>query len=667
MGVQHCAGTRNKDIGSKEIINLPEGGTTGKHMQAYDDDIYCPTWLKSYRPQGEAETGGLSKKSHSIRRNKSVKRGIDLSHSWDKPEIRLAKKKDSPIKESFFQNSNETHFQKALEELVSSEKEYCLYLELSQSIFRHLIDQTEEYKNILSDEEKILFFHDLKVILDASKRFMAEFTDEMVRTSSFADKTSLDKFKNQANSENLFKNYNIVQLIRSCDVSQLNIGLVLQHLFDSTEYRVSILSCFAKYSLRMTTWRRKVSRGGLITEKWLRDADLLLCYKKKTTSMENLFFKPIERLKQYPLSIKKLADNCEVIRSNVRQHHLHVALIKINQIIEKGSNQPLLTSFEEVVKYDQHLSDVYSQNAPQIHISLENRISQNDDLRVENGETAKQKDASNVKQKATEWMKELLLHTKDSKSGAPREKSITLILQFKQKYKGLKLIQLEFINFGKKIVKFMESQARFAPLWESFLSCDSGIVNDKTYFIASVYSSYVEKMNSQLQHTKAFTQKLEAEVLAAMDLVMDCCENVKQQIQKHRKLKKDYILYIQECEQRRHMGHLLPKSGLKAHLCISLENQIKDKLPHLLESYSLFVHLILVRFNHIYLQWLRLLIGERSINDYRHLLSLDSTGSSHPHEDIIQMHLETLKMTKLALGPLSPSTLDLIYPNEPTI
>lgn len=667
MGVQHCGGTRNRDVASKAIINQPERETTDKSMQAYEDDVYCPTWLKSYRPQNEAEVENLRMESHSIRMNKSVKRGIDLNYSWDRPEIRLAKKKDSPIKESFFQSSSKTEFQKALEELVSSEKEYYSHLELSQSIFRHLIDQTEEYKNILSDDEKNLFFHDLKVILDASKRFMMEFTDEMVRTSSFAEARSLEKFKDEVNSENLFKNYNIVQLIRSCNISQLNIGLVFQHLFDSAEYRVSILSCFAKYSFRMTTWRRKVSRGVPITEKWLRDADLLLYYKKKTTSMENLFFKPIERLKQYPLSIKKLADNCEVIRSNVRQHHLHVALIKINQIIEKGSNQPLLMSIEEVVKYDRHLSDVYSQNAPQVHTSLENRISQSDDLRVENGETFKQEEASNVKQKATQWMRELLIYTKDTKSGAPIEKSITLILQFKQKYKSLKLIQLEFINFGKKIVKFMESQARYAPLWESFLSCDSGIVHDKTHFIGSVYSSYVEKMNSQLEHTKAFTQKLEAEVLAAMDLVMDCCENVKRQIQKHRTLKKDYVLYIRDCEQRRHMGHLMPKFGLKAYLCISLECQIKDKLPRLLDCYSLFVHLILVRFNNIYLQWLHLLIGERSINEYRHLLSLDATESSYAHEDIIQMHLDTLKMTKLALGPLSPRTLDSIFSNELTI
>ena len=119
--------------------------------------------------------------------------------------------------------------------------------------------------------------------------------------------------------------------------------------------------------------------------------------------------------------------------------------------------------------------------------------------------------------------------------------------------------------------------------------------------------------------TQLLVEELDSKLISAITLVLTYCDEVKIQIQMHRKLRSSYVNYIKECEQNKHKPNIFQKTNSKAQTCINIENQLKDKLPQLLQYLSTFVSLLQNHSNRLYLNWLKQQIGERSLHEFEQL------------------------------------------------
>ena len=279
--------------------------------------------------------------------------------------------------------------------------------------------------------------------------------------------------------------------------------------------------------------------------------------------------------------------------------------------------------------------------------SLERRIPMENDLRLD---VATQ---SSTPSKGRSWLpiRNILFAPREKLSPKGGGQYVYLITSFRDKYYKIKDVQTTFELFSSLLTEFMQQQSKYAKLWKQFLQETDAPHDGPGHFIDSIYSSYVDKMEIQLLRTQLLVEELNSKLISAISLVLTYCDEIKIQIQIHRKLRSSYVNYIKECEQNKHKPNIFLKTNSKAQTCINIENQIKDKLPQLLQYLSTFINLLQNHSNRLYLNWLKQQIGERSLHEFEQLRnpSLSNKDAKSTHADIIQFYHNNMQLTKLAL------------------
>ena len=646
-----------KDKARKIVVNISDSDLESD-QEGLEDDIFCPSWLKpkaiSQAPSSNtSDTSFLRfKEQYNTNTNptiKSNKRNLELSSlSYIQVPIPPQKKKiDSPIHNSFFSQPDLLNqFQKILIEIIETEIDYFKSLHLCQSVYSSLLSNVAEYKNILTSQEKLLIFQDIILLTEISKTFIKSTIDNLKQCNGFTNAKSLQKFELDEDDQNVF-NHNIRQLVINSNIHKLDIGLSIHKLFKATNFKPTILAYFAKHNFRMKILNGKLTYGGPAVGKWLKEANFLTKSKTKSWSLQTILIQPMQRIMKYPLLLKQLIDSSNAISSDVQKHELNLALIKINLIIDECNTQESLSSFEEIdIKSKQVMLDKKRQDT--IYDSnLERCVPIENDLRL----NVATKDS--IPSKGRSWLpiRNILF--------APREKLppkrggqyVYLVMSFRDKYNRIKGIQTTFELFSSLLMEFMQQQSKYARLWKQFLQETDTPRDGPAHYIDSIYSSYVDKMDIQLLMTQLLVEELDSKLISAITLVLTYCDEVKIQIQMHRKLRSSYVNYIKECEQNKHKPNIFQKTNSKAQTCINIENQLKDKLPQLLQYLSTFISLLQNHSNRLYLNWLKQQIGERSLHEFEQLRnpSLSNEDAKSTHADIIQFYHNNMQLTKLAL------------------
>lgn len=652
-----------KNRARKTVVNISDSDLESD-PEGFEDDIFCPTWLKpkiiSQAPSSNtSDTSFLNFKEQYDISNpiKANKRNLELSSLsyFQVPMASQKKKIDSPIHKSFFSQPEQLNqFQKVLIEIIETEIDYFKSLNLCQTVYSSLLLNVAEYQNILTSQEKMLIFQDITLLTKISKTFIKSTIESLKLCNGFINTQSLQKFELDGDNQNLF-NYNIRQLVINSSVHKFDIGLSIHQLFKATSFKATILAYFAKHNFRMKILNAKLTYGGPAVSKWLKEADFLTKSKTKNWSLQTILIQPMQRTMKYPLLLKQLIDSSNGISSDVQKHELNLALIKINLIIDECNTQESLGSYEEIdKKIKQTMLDkkrretIYDANFEKC-IPLENELR----LDVAAQESIPSKGKGRTPSKGKGWLpiRNILFAPKEKFPAKPGGQYIYLVTSFRDKYNRIKGLQATFEMFSGQLIEFMQQQSKYASLWKQFLQETDAPHEGPAHYIDSIYSSYVDKMETQLLKTHLLVEELNSKLISAITLVITYCDEVKIQIQMHRKLRSSYVTYIKECEQNKHKPNIFQKTHTKAQTCINIENQLKDKLPQLLLYLSTIVNLLQGHSNRLYLNWLREQIGERSLLEFDQLRNpqMSKEDAKSTHADIIHFYHNNMQLTKLAL------------------
>lgn len=652
-----------KDKARKIVVNISDSDLESD-PRGYEDDIFCPSWLKpkviTQAPSiVTSDTSYLNFKeqhniSNSIRTNK---RNLELSSLpyAQAPMASQKKKIDSPIHRSFFSQPEQLNqFQKVLIEIIETEIDYFKSLDLCRTVYSSLLLNVAEYKNILANQEKLLIFQDIVLLAEISKTFIKSIIDCLKVCNGFTNAQSLQKFELENDNQNLF-NHNIRHLVINSNIHKLDIGSIIHQLFKVTNFKPTILDYFAKHNFRMKILNGKLTYGGPSVSKWLKEADFLTKSKTKSWSLQTILIQPMQRTMKYPLLIKQLIDSSNSISSDVQKHELNLALIKINLIIDGCNAQESLSSFEEIDKKSKQTILEKKRRDTFYDANLEKCIPLENELRLDvaTQETTPSNCKSSTPSKGKSWLpiRSILFAPKENLPVRRGGQYLYLVTSFRDKYNKIKDLQTSFEMFSCQLIAFMQQQSKYASLWKQFLQESDASHDGPVHYIDSIYSSYVDKMETQLLKTHLLVEELNTKLISSITLVITYCDEVKIQIQMHRKLRSSYVTYIKECEQNKHKPNIFQKTYSKAQTCINIENQLKDKLPQLLLYLSTFVNLVQSHSIRLYLSWLREQIGERSLLEFKQLRnpSLSKEDAKSTHADIIQFYHNNMQLTKLAL------------------
>mmetsp|Transcript_3951 Transcript_3951/g.4384 ORF Transcript_3951/g.4384 Transcript_3951/m.4384 type:complete len:681 (+) Transcript_3951:132-2174(+) len=651
-----------KDKARKIVVNISDSDLESD-PEGSEDDIFCPSWLKpkviSQTPSiVTSDTSYLNfKKQHESNPIRTNKRNLELGSLpyVQAPMASQKKKIDSPIHRSFFSQPEQLNqFQKVLIEIIETEIDYFKSLNLCRTVYSSLLLNVAEYKNILTSQEKLLIFQDIVLLAEISKTFIKSTIDSLKLCNGFTNAQSLQKFELENDNQNFF-NHNIRQLVINSNVHKLDIGSIIHQLFKATNFKPTILVYFAKHNFRMKILNGKLTYGGPAVSKWLKEADFLTKSKTKSWSLQTILIQPMQRTMKYPLLIKQLIDSSNSISSDVQKHELNLALIKINLIIDGCNTQESLSSFEEIDKkskqaiLDKKKRDTFYDANLEKCIPLENELR----LDVATKESTPSNCKSSTPSKGKSWLpiRNILFAPKEKLPVKRGGQYLYLVTSFRDKYNKIKDLQTSFEMFSCQLIAFMQQQSKYASLWKQFLLESDASHDGPAHYIDSIYSSYVDKMETQLLKTHLLVEELNTKLISSITLVITYCDEVKTQIQMHRKLRSSYVTYIKECEQNKHKPNIFQKTYSKAQTCINIENQLKDKLPQLLLYLSIFVNLLQSHSIRLYLSWLREQIGERSLLEFKQLRnpSLSKEDAKSTHADIIQFYHNNMQLTKLAL------------------
>lgn len=649
----------NKSLARKMVINISDSDLD-TDKESFDDDIYCPTWLK---PSNRSHTVSTYNTSEEIDFHltepikKPNKRPVDTislfsnqnvldSYLSIKPQY---KKIDSPIQSSFFILNDVTNkFQKVLIELIESEIEYFKNIYLCQSIYNSLLQNVSEYRNIFTNQERLLLFQEIIALTGISKDFIESIINRLVLSSGFSNKKSI--YKCEGLQDDKIFNYNIRQLVVNSDLNRLDIVATVQKLFKLSNFKPTILDFLAKHNFRIRLLNHRISYGGPSVNKWLKEANFLIKFKSKSWSLETILIQPLQRLMKYPLLLKQLIDASNCLASDSQRHDLNLALIKINLIIDESNTQDSLSSFDQISEKNSQLIKCKKAEVS-YDANLEKLIPGEDEIKL--GAAPKGAATEKVASTGRSWnpLKDFLFAPKERMVFKSEGQYTILVTSLRDKYYQIKGIQTAFESFSRLLVEFVEQQSKYAKLWKHFLHENEILSNDTGNFNDSIYSIYVDKMKLQTRVTQMLAEEINTKIISATVLVLSYCDHIKAQIQLHRKLRGSYIEYIKECEQNKHKPNIFQKTYSKAQTCINIENQLKDKLPSLLQYLNEFVNLLRSHFTRLYLDWLRQQIGDRSLHEFEELRNLLITegDAKNRHADIVQFYKNNMQLTKAAL------------------
>ncbi|WEJ96812.1 hypothetical protein PSN45_004356 [Yamadazyma tenuis] len=367
-------------------------------------------------------------------------------------------------------------------------------------------------------------------------------------------------------------NVNVQLLVFNCNREKLDVGKIFNETFFATPNYGSMVMRL----VATTDFTNKIiSEKGQtfkIVNKWLTESSRLIQRKSCSVKLESLLAKPIDNLYRYPHILKKIMDNSQ----SENKHSLGISLIKINKVLDRIYETPKITSWEALRDFS------VSPKGYQLDNNLEYRVDSEDEFRLSKAK--------------------LLSITQ------PREVNLQLIKLnkvIKERHKASEKFENQINELVKTSSTFTRLQIKHAQNWNLVLLGED--------FFDFVYHQYQKKLSEFAVSTSEFQKSIFQDILPRVHL---CRSYLQDTIKCARK--------IDSFRQKRSDHNL------------RLENQLIDKLPHLLKFVTEFTKLIIWDLNRHIIEWLQSFVGMGKIREYEILKSRGCTD----HSDIVDFYID---------------------------
>lgn len=367
--------------------------------------------------------------------------------SLDQPSS--AKKTDTPISGDSWKGISDERMEleKNVITLIESEMNYFKTILSSRTVYKSLLET--KYEKLFSLSETNLIFDDMSQLINLSRTVLIEFVRGLLRDSVLT--------KIEVDTEKLM-HFNIPHLVYNCDLERLNVGTIIKtKIFDNTIFKHSIENLSIKYDfiLSMIEEKSNVDSG---VDQWLTEGKRI-----NQVTLAVLLSKPLKRLHEYPLQLKKIMDIVD------DQYDLNLSLVKVNKLINNCYDLPKIKSWDQ-------LRDYNNQTIPKFNNNLEYRV---DDYNIK---------TSKIRTPVSS----------DNQLGV-------LIRQFEVKYKALQQLNQVFNQYVSKLSLFALEQTKYSHLWFQVLSGE--------IFIESIIDKYQERMKSLLVVIENFKLLFQHDIL----------------------------------------------------------------------------------------------------------------------------------------------------------
>ncbi|KAH3672764.1 hypothetical protein WICMUC_004170 [Wickerhamomyces mucosus] len=380
-------------------------------------------------------------------------------------------------------------------------------------------------------------------------------------------------------------------------MEEVDVGEVLSTYF--VRIRKTYESFFNTHKTQITTLNQCNKLGGPKVKKWLDECAYLSRSQSDCWDFEGLLIKPIQRVPKYLLLINTILESIDDhgVPFEVVDH-----LYNSKTLVERWLD--VLNSQQNALLFP---SNLITETGPVPEIQK---------LVYEQHVLSKREYADSIN-------------------------------EFKVKYYKLSELKKKIKQSLEPMLTFVRYQKHLSNSWQNFMEHE----NDEQledHYIKSIYSCYHEKLCIQESKTKLIITEIDQKIIKAIDLVLEKCNAIKVQVKKHSNDRDAYISYIRK-DDKSYFPRSFSANAVQEY--VTIENQIKDELPVMLDKIQKLFHYITLRYDSLIVEWFKILSGDQQIASYSEALKSKSLTLGD-NFDIIELYCISKRETKKAIQDL---------------
>ncbi|AET38186.1 Fus2p Ecym_2459 [Eremothecium cymbalariae DBVPG len=518
-----------------------------------------------------------------------------------------------------------------LRKFIETEQGYCDILELANTVYRCEINNKKMKYQLLdkNKNDELLLFGDIETLSSISRLLVSQFKERVSKNLKWRDGDQL--WVELRSSPGLAKNV----------IEDLKIAELLYFHLDRIKYLYLTYAINHRKQIRLLKELKRYN--GIEFYKWY---DRCL-QKADSIKLEYILTQPIERLKIWAMLSEELMLYSDGIISDEASKQLSSFHNEYSTYLSR-----IKKSEEE---YEKHENRDHSLTPTEIIKLYETCIDSKQSILTHPTKPSKSESEGTTKSFVTTTSSFYSANETEGdlnyeEQGVDRQDNLedprrlsSYISLFFQLRKGFRTLneELERLN----LVDIVDRQLENAKCWQRLMEFEpqSEIVREDIY-MSSIYSTFIDKLHQQREQvTLLRLTQLKKLLLEPLGIIIVRTDSIKQKIDDLKVLRGDYRSFLKQKDHRDIKKEVIAKSYEAA------KDELLQELPIFLELAEQSITYILLKYQSIMLQYLKILCGGENLLKKELKISKDSERELGDNFDILQMFSSSRFYTKQAV------------------